>query len=277
MSINGKKVFQLYHDMAGVVGVMTDEQAGKLLKAILTYVNGSDPEFDDPVAMVAFQPVRMQLERDHQSYVNTVIRNRENGRKGGRPKKTQENPVGYLGNPSKPKKADTDTDTDKETDKDTITTPQTPQGAGGMSYEDYYTEILDLYHEHCPSLPPVRNLNDKRKKLIRQRLSEGYTIADFAQVFRNTEADDFMTGKNDRKWKANIDYILRNGKEDNFLKLLEATPTATPTQPEQQYFEPANRSDILKVYPDRTDLVDTPWSELTPDVQQVITEKCKEL
>jgi len=156
-------------------------------------------------------------------------------------------------------------------------TPQTPQGAGGMSYEDYYTEILDLYHEHCPSLPPVRNLNDKRKKLIRQRLSEGYTIADFAQAFRNTEADDFMTGKNDRKWKANIDYILRNGKEDKFLQLLEATPTATPTQPEPQYFEPANRSDILMVFPDRTDLVDTPWSELTPDVQQVITEKCKEL
>ena len=106
--------------MAGVVGVMTDEQAGKLLKAILTYVNGTDPEFDDPVAMVAFQPVRMQLERDHQSYVNTVIRNRENGRKGGRPKKTQENPVGYLGNPSKPKKADTDTDTDNDIDKDNV-------------------------------------------------------------------------------------------------------------------------------------------------------------
>jgi len=160
---------------------------------------------------------------------------------------------------------------------DTVTTPQTPQGAGGMSYEDYYTEIVDLYHEHCPSLPPVRNLNNKRKKLIRQRLSEGYTIADFAQVFRNTEADDFMTGKNDRKWKANIDYILRNGKEDKFLQLLEATPIATPTEPKPQYFEPANRSDILKVYPNRHDLVDTPWSELTPDVQQVITEKCKEL
>lgn len=158
------------------------------------------------------------------------------------------------------------------------TTPQTPQGAGGMSYEDYYTEILDLYHEHCPSLSPIRNLNEQRKKLIRQRLSEGYTIADFAQVFRNTEADDFMTGKNERKWKANIDYILRNGKEDKFLKLLEATPThITPTEPEPQYFEPANRSDILKVYPNRHELVDTPWSELTPDVQQVITEKCKEL
>ena len=51
----------------------------------------------------------------------------------------------------------------------------------------------------------------------------------------------------------------------------------TPTQPEPQYFEPANRSEILKVFPNRTDLVDTPWSELTPDVQQVITEKCKEL
>jgi len=163
---------------------------------------------------------------------------------------------------------------DKKDKNKKNTTPQTPQGAGGMPY----TEILELYHEHCPSLPPVRNLNEQRKKLISQRLKQGYTIADFAQVFKNTEADDFMTGKNDRKWKANIDYILRDGKEDKFLKLLEATPAhVTPTEPEPQYFEPANRSEILKVFPNRTDLVDTPWSELTPDVQQVITEKCKEL
>ena len=161
------------------------------------------------------------------------------------------------------------------------TTPQTPQGAGGMPY----TEILELYHKHCPSLPPVRNLNEQRKKLIRQRLSEGYTIADFAQVFRNTEADDFMIGKNDRKWKANIDYILRNGKEDKFLKLLEATPApTTPTEPEPavEYFEPVGWQKFAMEYAEaiRNQIFNEgegKWENLTPAQQQDLTEKCKEL
>ena len=157
--------------MAGVVGVMTDEQAGKLLKAILTYVNGSDPEFDDPVAMVAFQPVRMQLERDHQSYVNTVIRNRENGRKGGRPKKTQENPVGYLGNPNKPKKADTDTDTDKENVK------------GKRKFK-----------------PPTRD------QVIDYFVEKGYTKDSGAKAFEYYDIQDWKdaNGKAVKNWKAKM-------------------------------------------------------------------------
>lgn len=60
------------------------------------------------------------------------------------------------------------------------------------------------------------------------------------------------------------------------VRQAEANRVATPTEPEPQYFEPANRSDILKVFPDRTDLVDTPWSELNSQQQQVIVEKCKQ-
>jgi len=248
MSINGKKAFQLYHDMTGVVSVMTDEQAGKLLKAILTYVNGNEPEFDDPVAMVAFQPIRMQLERDHQSYVNIVTRNRENGRKGGRPKKTQENPVGYLGNPDKPKKADTDKDTDKDNKKDTNVSKKTERA----------TVIPDDWNPVNPDYATDFGITNTELAIV---------------VFRDWGLDSGLKKKDwDRTWqRACREWLPKKVRE------AEANIPVTPTEPEPQYFEPANRSDILKVFPNRTDLVDTPWSELTPDVQQVITEKCKEL
>jgi len=264
MSINGKKVFQLYHDMAGVVGVMTDEQAGKLLKAILTYVNGSDPEFDDPVAMVAFQPIRMQLERDHQSYVNIVTRNRENGRKGGRPKKTQENPVGYLGNPNKPKKADTDTDKDK--DKDTKETPLNP--LKGKQCADGFDTFWTLCKR---KLDKARALKAYTK--IRKSNATELSDEDLANKY-NSYCESVFELRGEMQYAKQPASWLNAASYDNE----EYAPApVTQTEPEPQYFEPANRSDILKVFPNRHDLVDTPWSELTPDVQQVINEKCKEL
>ena len=259
MSINGKKAFQLYHDMAGVVGVMTDEQAGKLLKAILTYVNGNEPEFDDPVAMVAFQPIRMQLERDHQSYVNIVTRNRENGRKGGRPKKTQENPVGYLGNPDKPKKADTD----KDKDKDTKETPLNPLKGKRSPKKTALPTIPSELNQ--PIFTTAWQEWIQHRSELRKKLTPS-TATKQLQMLSPMGADHAA---------AVLNHSITKGWQGLFPDDVPA-PT-TPNEPEPQYFEPANRSEILKVFPDRTDLVDTPWSELTSDVQQVITEKCKEL
>jgi len=76
---------------------------------------------------------------------------------------------------------------------------------------------------------------------------------------------------------AVLNHSITKGWQGLFPDNVPAPTPTTPTKPEPQYFEPANRSQIIKVFPNRTDLVDTPWSELTPDVQQVITEKCKEL
>jgi len=259
MSINGKKAFQLYHDMTGVVSVMTDEQAGKLLKAILTYVNGSEPEFDDPVAMVAFQPIRMQLERDHQSYVNIVTRNRENGRKGGRPKKTQENPVGYLGNPDKPKKADTDKDTDKDNKK----TPLNPLKGKRSSKKTALPTIPSELNQ--PVFTTAWQEWIQHRSELRKKLTPS-TATKQLQMLLPMGADHAA---------AVLNHSITKGWQGLFPD--DVPVPTTQTEPEPQYFEPANRSDILKLFPDRTDLVDTPWSELTPDVQQVITEKCKEL
>ena len=152
-----KKSFILYQDYEQHIDLLTDEQAGKLLKAIFKFNAGNVPELD-PVVQMAFSFIKSNLERDNGKYASIIERNKNNGLKGGRPKipETQNNPnnpVGFLGtqnNPEEPKKADTDTDTDTDTDigienekerkKETPLTPLTPQG-GKETVEDFDSAV----------------------------------------------------------------------------------------------------------------------------------------
>ncbi len=127
-----KKSFVLYNDYEEVFSMLTDEEAGKLIKHILAYVNNKNPSLEDRLLQVTFEPIRLQLGRDAKKYEAICERNAINGAKGGRPPKNPrkpkkpsglienpDNPVGYLetqGNPSEPKKADTDNDNDNDTD-----------------------------------------------------------------------------------------------------------------------------------------------------------------
>jgi hypothetical protein len=125
-----KNNFLLYKDFKSTIDLLSDEQAGKLIKAVFSYVNGRvEPVFDDGMLVVAFNILKTQLERDLQKYKNIAERNQINGAKGGRPKNNPDEedkpkkPSGLIGNPTKtqiPKKADSDSDSvrDSVSDRD---------------------------------------------------------------------------------------------------------------------------------------------------------------
>lgn len=60
----GKKSFILYCDIINTVAKLPDEQAGKLFKIILEYVNDNNPCVDDLLLQIAFEPIKQQLKRD---------------------------------------------------------------------------------------------------------------------------------------------------------------------------------------------------------------------
>lgn len=60
----GKKSFILYCDQKGLWDKLDNEQAGKLIKHILSYVNDDNPEEPDFVTGLAFEPIKQQLKRD---------------------------------------------------------------------------------------------------------------------------------------------------------------------------------------------------------------------
>jgi hypothetical protein len=67
-----KKGFILYKDLIHTVEKMPDDKAGQLLKHILSYVNDKDPETDDLIIQLTFEPIKQQLKRDFKKYKNKL-------------------------------------------------------------------------------------------------------------------------------------------------------------------------------------------------------------
>jgi len=80
---NGKKSFVLYCDMMHTVDLLDDALAGKLLKHLLRYVNDDNPETDDILLKVAFEPIKRQLKRDLQDWEDKRKKRSEAGKEGG--------------------------------------------------------------------------------------------------------------------------------------------------------------------------------------------------
>jgi len=104
-----KKSFLLYCDIIHTVNKLSDEQAGKLFKHILAYVNDLNPEPEDILTEIAFEPIKQSLKRDLVNYEKICERNRINGAKGGRPKNSKETEKTHSVF-KKPKKAPCDRD-----------------------------------------------------------------------------------------------------------------------------------------------------------------------
>jgi hypothetical protein len=59
-----KKGFLLYCDLIHTVQKLNDEQAGKLFKHVLDYVNDLNPVTEDLLTQVCFEPIKQSLKRD---------------------------------------------------------------------------------------------------------------------------------------------------------------------------------------------------------------------
>ena len=82
-----------------------------------------------------------------------------------------------------------------------------------------YQKILDLYHEHCKTLPSVQRLSISRKAKIELRWAENNQLEVWESVFKKFGSSSFYTGDNDRGWKADFDWFISS--EDKFLRNIE--------------------------------------------------------
>ena len=70
-----KKSFVLYCDIIHTIEQLSDEQAGHLFKHVLYYVNDLNPETDNVITKIAFEPIKQQLKRDLVRYEKIRERN----------------------------------------------------------------------------------------------------------------------------------------------------------------------------------------------------------
>ena len=71
---DNKKSFLLYVDLIHTVNQLPDDKAGQLFKHILSYVNDQDPQTDDLITKISFEPIKQQLKRDLKKYENIYYR-----------------------------------------------------------------------------------------------------------------------------------------------------------------------------------------------------------
>ena len=144
-----KTYIMLYFDFIEATQSLSDAECGRLVKAMVEYARDGDiPES----ALVGserhvFPTFRLQIDRDNRAYEARVLQNAVNGRKGGRPRKNDNDENDEI-NPtviSKTEKSQyKDKDEYKEKDKD--------------EYEDKEKEcvIPGADAPHAPALEDVR-------------------------------------------------------------------------------------------------------------------------
>ena len=102
---------------------LTDEQAGLLIKTIGRYQRGEDISISDVLVKGIWMGIKSDFDKQRETYEAVCKRNQENGKKGGRPKKTQktqvvlEKPNITQLNPKNLKDKDKDKDINKDKNK----------------------------------------------------------------------------------------------------------------------------------------------------------------
>lgn len=111
-----KESFLIYKSFYEPIKYLTDEQLGRLFRTIFEYQINGNLEIDEDIRM-AFEFFKNQFRIDNEKWQKKIEANRENGKKGGRPKKTQEKPKNPLGK-IKPKKGENENDNENVNDND---------------------------------------------------------------------------------------------------------------------------------------------------------------
>ena len=216
--------------LEGVEG-FDDETQLEVLKAILRFgLYGEEPNDLSPVAKLAFTYARPSLEKS--SHRGDVAR--DNGNKGGRPKKeeTQENPQKPTETQQEPKKTadyrhktiDIDIDYRHKTidiDKDL--------GEDSKKKSDFVTkrkeevEAVVSAWNSLPGIPSIKVLdhNTERYKMLCARLDK-YGLDAVLEAVANIRHSSFLCGQGDRGWKIDFGWFV---KPNNFPKVLEGKYT----------------------------------------------------
>ena len=175
-------------------------EKGEVLDAIMRYgFNSDEYTGDSTIVAMIFDLMKPYIDENQKRYDAIVERNRVNGKRGGRPKsnknpekprETQQNPVGYFGNPEKPSRTQTNLDTDTDTDTDTVPTVSNTSRTDVL--ED--AEIVEIETE----------ISGKNSKRVRARekpeIPKEATWRDSFDVYLQDCRDAWKRWMNDRDW-----------------------------------------------------------------------------
>jgi uncharacterized phage protein (TIGR02220 family) len=214
----GKKKIIVYTDWITQFKDLTDEEAGKLIKHFFEYVNDLNPKSDRLIELL-FNPIKATLKRDLKSWESKQQTNKENGLKGGRPRKekTQKNPnnpVGLIETQNNPQKGVSDSVSVSVNDND-------KKDISVINF-DKLLDYINLSFDR-----QFRTINNKVKQSFKARLKEGYTNEDIKNCIENIKNNKYHI-ENGYQY-CTPEYISRPVTLDKFSKVNSKVAKETST------------------------------------------------
>lgn len=189
----GRRSFIIHLDSLAVLDDLTDEEAGKLFKAIKNHHEGAEVN-EIGVVKVAFSPFKNQFERDNERYEKICEQRARSGAKGGQAKASKSKQVLAKASKSKQnlaKLADNDNVNDSDNDSDSKIIKSTGVDFSVFGMSDY--QISELKR--------IRKAN--KGGTISQRVADSLA-KEFHQAAYETglSFDELLTEWELRGWKS---------------------------------------------------------------------------
>ncbi len=183
-----KENFLLKKSYQKIFNELSDDEAGKLIKGIFSYVNTRESNLDGLLSAVFIQ-IKDYIDSNEEKYKKICERNRKNGSEGGRPRlkpnETQKNPVGYFGknthisyihNNHLEDKKDSNRGMGEEKEKE-----ETFNATEDIGLLMEIAERIINYLNH-KTKSNYKFKNESTLEKIKAHLNEGYKLEDFIDV-----------------------------------------------------------------------------------------------
>jgi len=218
---NPKKSFILHIDSLCVLDEMSFEQKGILFDAIYKYQLGEEIDLDFSMKM-AFAPFKNQFIRDNEKYLQFIEKQSNNGKKGGRPIESQDNPNNpSLSKEPKPTLNDNDSDNDSNKDNKDNTTDGSGISDKSLNLLEFVTKFNDVRKSK------FSHKNEKLANQLNARLKEGFTIDQIVSATKNAMREKYHI--ENRYRHLTPEFMLRQDKLEKYLDITSA-PNEKPIE-----------------------------------------------
>jgi hypothetical protein len=223
-----RRSFLLHIDSLDVLDELSNEQAGMLLKAMRDYHNDKETTLDS-LTKIVFSPFKNQFNRDSLKYQTTCERRAKAGSIGGKQKVANASKSKHkLANVADNKNVnDNVNDNVNKSDSDSknvsVSVSEKTISKAKALPADLNQNVFEVFDYWINTMQkPVNQtqLTPKRKKVITDRLKNGYSVDAIKAAIYNCSNDAFSMGDNDRCKPFNdIELICRTGEKlESFIE-----------------------------------------------------------
>jgi hypothetical protein len=110
-------------------------------------------------------------------------------------------------------------------------------------------DFAKCYNDLAGPLPKVKEFTESRRRKVKSRIAGGLTLERFEEIVKRCVATPFLTGDNQRGWRAHFDWLMEN--DTNAAKVMEgaysggsgnAVRRDAPPQPTAEEWEQMQRT-----------------------------------